>query len=155
MSKHGLAGCAAIFDIVTELANASSALTFGHVVRGDGHTAKADIQRLLSHDARVCRNTAAAVSYVKARPGRLKFLQFKTYGYETRVRLDSSAVPTLTLERICNRLNLEGDRPPAGLTMADGQRARSIVVAQNVSASFNHLHLAMDFYVMKFLLLTL
>lgn len=160
-----MGACAAMYDVVAELANASSNLTFGQLVRGDGDEAKADIprllsrgsrveakadiRRLLSRGSRVCRSSTAAVAAAKTRSRRLKVVETKVYGYETKALLDSGAGPSLISEKVFDKLNLEVDRNPVGLTMADGQRARLIRAFREVSVSFNHLLLTMDFYVME------
>lgn len=46
-------------------------------------------------------------------------------------------------------LSLEADGNPFGLSMGDGQRARSTGTVREVSAGFNHRHLKMDFCVME------
>lgn len=53
ISKQGFDRNDAIYDVVTELANASFNLTFGQLIRGDGYKAKVDVRHLLPRGARV------------------------------------------------------------------------------------------------------
>lgn len=81
-SKQGLDGYAAMYDTLTELAIASSCLTFGQLIQGDGDKAKADNRRFLYRGARARRSTTAAVgagrlASVVSELSRLKFLDTK------------------------------------------------------------------------------
>lgn len=68
-TKQGLSEYFGKYDVVSGLANASSSLTFGQLIRGDGDQAKTDIRRLLTRGASLRRNVTAAVdSSLNLRP---------------------------------------------------------------------------------------
>lgn len=148
-TKQGLSEHSAKYDVVSELANASTNLTFGQLIRGDGEKAKSDIRRLLSGGAKLRRNVTAAVSAPKIRPRRLKVVKIKVYGMDSEALMDSGAVPNLISERLCNILSLPFDRRSVGLTVADGQRASSAETISDIPVSIDSLHISMDFYVME------
>ena len=85
----------------------------------------------------------------------MKVVQIKAYGTDSEALLDSGAVPNLISEKMCERLSLRFDRKFVGLTVADGQRARSVGVVSDLPVSFDNLHVSMDFYVWRTLRLML
>ena len=149
--REGISDYAGKYDVISELANASTGLTFGQLIRGDGEKAKSEIRRLLTRGTRVRRNVAAAVpgSSLTVRPRRLKVVQIKTFGTDAEALLDSGAVPNLISEKLCKKLSVDFNKKHIGLTVADGQRAHSIGTITDVPISFDDLHISMDFYVMK------
>ena len=149
--REGISDYVGKYDVVSELANASTGLTFGQLIRGDGEKAKSEIRRLLTRGTRVRRNVAAAVpgSSLTVRPRRLKVVQIKTFGTDAEALLDSGAVPNLISEKLCKKLSVDFNKKHIGLTVADGQRAHSIGTITDVPISFDDLHISMDFYVMK------
>lgn len=125
---RSLVAYAAVYQIVTELVTASSTYFFGPLLCGDGDNIKTDFQRLLSRGPRNRRSSTAAAAAPDTRSYRLKVVQTKFYGYETKALSDSGGVSSFTSERLCDELNLKADRHPFGLTMAEGQCTSSIVI---------------------------
>ena len=149
-AKEGLTEYVGKYNVISELANANTGLTFGQLIRGDGEKAKSDIKRLLARGARVRRNVTAAVSTSSnVRPRRLKVVQIRAHGLPSEALLDSGAVPNLISEKFCKKLNLTFEQKSVGLTVADGQRARSIGLVSELPISFEDLHISMDFHVME------
>lgn len=93
------------------------------MVRGDGDKAQADVRFLLSCDARAHISSTAAVAAPKTCLRCLKVVQIEIYEYKIRELLDSGAVRNPVPERPYDKLKLEVDRNPAGLTRTDGRRA--------------------------------
>lgn len=100
-SRRCFGGYFAKYDVITELAGTSSSLTFERRFGGDGDNTKADTGYLLFRGARVRRSLIATAAAPKTRSRRLKFVQIKTYDYETKSFLDSGAFPNLILEMLC------------------------------------------------------
>lgn len=115
ISKQGLGRYAAIYNVVTKLANASSSLTFGQLARGDGEKAEADILRSISRGAKARKSPAAAITASKTFPRRISAAQIKFYGQKTKALSNSGAVPSLVSAKLCSKVNLEADRRPFGL----------------------------------------
>lgn len=79
MRKQRSNGNGVMYSVVTEVANASSSLTFGHLIRDDSNNATASISRLLTCGARVCKGFIAAVTAPRTHPvvSRLSLLEFR------------------------------------------------------------------------------
>lgn len=137
-----------MYYVLTELTNTSFNLTFRQLVRADGDKTKVGTRRLLSRGPRVYKSATAAVATLMTCSRLFKVVQIKIYGYETKALLASEAVPNLVSEKLLDKLNQELDRHPAGLTLDDGQRARSVGICREAPVCSSHLHLTMDFYVM-------
>lgn len=111
--KQGLDRYAALCDVVTVLANASSSLTLGQLIRVDGDMTKADIRHLSSRGARVCIDATAAVAAQKTRPRRRNAVQIKVCKvYDAKGLPDSGAVRSPIPEKLSKKLNVKGDRHP-------------------------------------------
>lgn len=107
----------------------------GQLVRGEGDKAKANSLRSISRGARVFRSTAAAIAAQKTQYRRLKAASIENSGHGTTGLLDYGNVPTLLSEKLCHNLILEVDRHPAGLTMADDQRALLIGASEEFQSA--------------------
>lgn len=96
--------------------NASTSLTFGQLIRGDGEKAKSEIRRLLTRGARVRRNVTDAVpgSSPNLRPRRLKVVKIKIFGLDTEALLDSGAVFNLISSKLCKKLSVDFIKNPLG-----------------------------------------
>lgn len=141
--------CSTSYDVASEPANANSIFTCRQLIRGYSDKAKTDVRRLKSRSATVRRSFTASVAPPKTRTSSLKVALSKVCGSHTKALLDSRAVPKLISEDLCNTLDLAADRNPTGLTVVDGQQARSAGSVSKVANFFDHLHTYMDFHDLK------
>lgn len=88
-------------NFLSELANATCSLNFGHLIHGDGARPRTDTGRSLSRDATVRRIVATVLATEKTLSRRLKVVPIKGHGSEADASLDSRAVLRLMPERLC------------------------------------------------------
>lgn len=120
------------------------------MIRGNCDKAEFGFRRLLSRGARVQGRFNAAVSNAPYfRSGRSKVVQIKVFGLDSDALFVCCTIPNLISKRLCEKQSLRFEEKLIGLTVADGQRARSIGTITGFSVSFENLHTSMDFYVMK------
>ena len=109
-----------VYDVISELAKASSGLTFGQLARGDAEDAKNKLRRILSPGAKGKRSVAAPVNEVSRR---LKIIRIAVGGAEADSLFDSGAIPKLVSSRLCRKLSLNVIETDRRITVASGQKS--------------------------------
>ena len=134
------------YNVISELANASSGLTFRQLVRGDADVAKREIVRLFAKQ-RVRGRTFAGHADTRSR--RLRLVTVKVYGTEAQALLDSGAVPNIILPKLASKLCLSPQPTEKHITVADGANAPCLGSLHQIPTSFGEVIVKLDFLVVK------
>lgn len=134
------------YNVVSELANAPSGLTFGQLVRGDAESARKEINRLLTKKVRRGRGFAG---HAETRPRRLRLVTVQVYGSDAQALLDSGAVPNIVSPQLVKRLSLTPEATTKHITVANGKNASCIGALHQIPVSFGGLVSKMDFLVVS------
>ena len=132
------------YNVVSELANAPSGLTFGELVRGDAEGARREMKRLLSRKLGRSRGFAGHTDLFLRR---LRVIIVQVYGTDAQALLDSGAVPNIMSLYLMKRLSLTPESPKKHITVADGKISPCVGSLRQVPVSFGGLVSKMDFLV--------
>ena len=132
------------YSLLTELARATSGITFGQLVRGDADDAKREMQKLFRSDTR--KKKIATVGDTTF-PRRLKLVPVKIYSKEAQALLDSGAIPTLMSSRLSDELSLIPSPTSRQITVANGDTSQCIETVSRVPVSFTDLIVPIHFLV--------
>ena len=132
------------YDVVGELANASTGLTFGQLLRGDAAEAAKEIRRLFSPlKNRRLSKAAPALNVQNKRV--LMVAPVRIFGREIRALLDTGAIPNIISADLARQLCLLPKRTKQRITVADGSSANCIGRVKDVPITFGNLTASMDF----------
>ena len=134
------------YNVISELANASSGLTFGQMIRGDADVAKNEINRLFAKQGSRGR-TFAGHANMKLR--RLRVVTLKVYGTEAEALLDSGAVPNIISPKLVAKLSLSPQPTGKHITVVDGGNVPCLGALLQIPTSFGGLVVNSDFLVVK------
>ena len=134
------------YNVIADLANASSRLKFGQVVCGDAEAAKKEIGRLFSRQR---NRTRAYAGHVDTRPKRLKLVTVRVYSTTAQALFDSGAVPNLISPLLVSNLCLTPQPSKKRIPVADGGNAPFIGALLQVPTSFGELSVNLDYLVVE------
>ena len=139
------------YDLFHELANASTGLKFGHVLRGDAREAEKHLRRLFRTLRRQAKKVGAVLpNQAKRHTSKtLKLTQVQIYATEVAALLDTGAVPNLISAELVDHLNLAPKATNRTITVADGSNSMCIGRLRNVPITFGHLTIHLDFLTVK------
>ena len=124
------------YNVISELANAPSGLTFGQLIRGDADVAKKEIGRLFTKQGGRRRVFAG---HADMKPRRLRLVTLKVYGTEGEALLDSGAVPNIISPKLVVKLCLSPQPTGKRITVADGGNAPCLGSLLQMPTSFGGL----------------
>lgn len=140
------------YDVISQLANAPSGLTFGQLMRGDSKEAEKELRRLFTPlKARAApRKASKANPAVNPKGDRvLKVVPVQIYGTSTSALLDTGAVPNLISEELAKHLKLNPKPTLKTITVADGSNSSCIGRLRQIPVTFGRLTVHMDFLTVK------
>lgn len=143
--KQVLKESAGQYDLLLELANASSGLTFGQLLRGDASEAKRQMDRLLS--ARGQKVTVVDEASPPPNSKCLELAKLKIYGSDVYSLMDSGAIPDVISRSLCERLKLEPEVSSRRITTATGEKSATLGLLKGVPVGFDHVVEKIDFLV--------
>lgn len=137
------------YDLLCELANASSGLSIGQLLRGDKIQARKDPSRLFA------RKTPSKVAVLstgrETNQGRrvLKTTLAKRYGTEAHALLDSDAIPNVISNKFVTKLELDVEKTTRRITVATGVKLQVVAILQDVPAWFDTMKVKLNFLVVE------
>lgn len=143
LRKESIQDHASTYKVLTELAYASSGLTFGQVIRGDADDSMKKIRKLISRRSNLWR---FLVGPVVRQPKRLKVVPVMRYGSQIDALLDSGAVLNLISTKLCDQLSLE-PKDSSKKINSNGSSAVCKGIIYNVPIAFGGMSVPLDFLV--------
>lgn len=141
------------YDVVGQLSNAPSGLTFGQLLRGDADEAERNLTKLFSawrkQKNRVVETTQQTLKDDEARANSkrsrrsLKVAQLKLYGAEVHALLD------IMSKDLMQRLNLSPTETNCSISVANGNRSRVVGIVTSVPTSFSDLVVSLEYLVVE------
>lgn len=107
------------YDVVRELANAATNISFGQLLRGDGEPAKKELSRIFTKRRPSRRTLVTQISDPTQRRVR-KVVSLKVYDAKAWSLLDSGAVSKIMSTDLMKSLALSPTKTSKGITVANG-----------------------------------
>ena len=120
-------------NVVSEMTNALSGVTFGQLVRGDAKGARKEMKRLLSRRLGCSRGFS---DHPDVFPRRHRVVTVQVYGTDAQELPDSGGVPNTMSPHLMNWLSLTPESTNQHIHLADGKCSPCAVSLRQVPVSF-------------------
>ena len=124
------------YNVVSELANAPSGLTFGQLVRGDSEGARKEMKRLLTRKSGRSRSFAGHMNIF---PRSLRVVTVQVYGTDAQALQESGAVQNIMSPHLMKSLSLTPESTNKHITVAYGKSSPCVGSLPQVPVSFGGL----------------
>ena len=133
------------YDLLDEIAQAPTGITFGQLVRGDAQEAQKELKKLLV--SRSSKKVATINSY--AIPRRLRLVEALLESRSSLVLFDSGSVPNILSHRVCEELGMTPKKTDKRTTVANGDTSTAAGVLDGVLMKFGDIRVRIGFLVVR------